>query len=516
MSFSDMPGTATYTAANRLTHQDKVDGHAVMHNAKFDLTVLEYNGVVDVDAWEDVDDSMLLAYCMSKKPIGLKPLVAQELNVEMIKFKDVADEDDSLEKLSPEEVTEYACGDTDYTLQLWSHLWKNASLRERKLYTTIEKPLPRTMAKARLKGVLVDVPYFERLSAELGVKADLKFKAMKMLCPTLELETLTSPTQLAKFLSALLRKHIPATDKFALEKLKAVHPVMPLILEFRSLYKLKTAFVDSLLILQRGGLVYPDFNQTGTGTGRWSCSKPNLQQLPKRTDKTVRQGFVAPEGFTVCSIDNSQIDLRSLAYLSQDAELLKVFREHRDAHEEAAKLLKGETGDTARRVAKTANFLTVFGGGEDALAMKADVPLQVAHDFLEAHRQKHPGIYEWVDDTHKSLVETGCVETAYGRRRYIPKVYTHERGAALREGQNMPVQGTSGDVLKLQLAAAAKICLPFSQVHDELDFYLPKKGAMEMARELVRAMEGVECPFELKVEAAMGPNLGEMKEVSFA
>jgi len=516
-SFSDSPGTGTYYEARLLRHQDNVPDHATMHHAKFDLGILDSNGVVRVDDWEDVDDTLLLAYCMNRKPLGLKSLVAQELHVEMTKFADVA-EGDTLEGVDLEDVRDYAGGDADMTLQLWDCLWKAAVSRERRLYETVEKPLPRIMAKAQLAGVLVDVPYFEQMSVSLDEQLRDLWTSMRRLdgCEGLMWEDLTSPARLAKFLSRLLKRNVPNTERFALERLEGRHPVMPMILEFRSAYKLKTAFVDSILKLQRGGLVFPDFNQTGTGTGRWSCSKPNMQQLPKRTDKTVRKGFPAPEGYVVVCLDNSQIDLRSLAYLSQDYELCRIFELGLDAHDETAATLEDEKDkELARRLAKTANFLTVFGGGEDALAMKCRVPLEKAHAFLEAHRARFTGIYEWVARTHKSLRETGYVETVYGRRRYIPKIYTGEFRAAEREGQNMPVQGTSGDVLKLQLAAVADICVPFSQVHDELDFYLPERHAKEEARELIRRMESVDCPFALKVEATMGPSLGETEKITF-
>ncbi len=516
-SFSDSPGMGVYIESKLLRHIDHVPDHATMHHAKFDLGILDSNGIVRIDDWEDVDDTLLLAYCMNRKPLGLKALVAQELHIEMIKFADVA-EDETLEGVDLEEVKEYAGGDADMTLRLWEHLWKTAGMRERRLYETIEKPLPRIMAKSQLAGVHVNVPYFEKMSIELDKWLKDQLVAMRKLegCRGLELEVLTSPTQLSKFLSVLLHRHVANTEKFALEKLEHLHPLMPLLLDFRSKYKLKTAFVDSILTLQRGGLVFPDFNQTGTGTGRWSCSKPNMQQLPKRTDKTIREGFIAPPGFQVASLDNSQIDLRSLAYLSQDEELNRIFKDDLDVHDEtAADLLEaGDDAEMARRIAKTANFLVVFGGGYEALAMKTKTPVEKAHAFMDKYWAKHEGVRIWIDDTHRQLQDTGYVETAYGRRRYIPKVYTGERGAALREGQNMPVQGTSGDVLKLQLAAVAPLCIPFSQVHDELDFYVPEgKAGVEMARELKRLMEGVECPFPLKVEAAIGPNLGKMEKL---
>jgi DNA polymerase-1 len=325
---------------------------------------------------------------------------------------------------------------------------------------------------------------------------------------------LTSPTALARFLSELLRIKIKSTEKLPMDMLRGKHPVIGLLMEWRPKYKLKTAFVDSLLRLQQDGLVFPDFNQCGTGTGRMSCSGPNLQQLPQRGDRTVRKGFIAPEGFLVASLDNSQIDLRSLAHLSQDIELMRIFVEGLDVHNETAMKLKGELTEAARRLAKTANFLVVFGGGSSALAAKTDVEESVAAAFLDAYWAAHPGVKAWVEGQHRFLLQNGFVETAYGRRRYIPEVYTKERGSAFRKGQNMPVQGTSADVLKLQMAAVAPVSVPFAQVHDELDFYVPKKNWKGTVRELVRLMEGVDCPFGLKVEASIGANLGEMEKVA--
>ena len=518
---SDETGRATYVPDHLMPKGMKFRDHAIMHNAKYDLGILHSNGVADIfTGWEDVDDTLLLAYCMNKKPLGLKPLSIQELHLEQMQFKELAGKEKTLVGVDPKEVTQYAGADADLTFQLWDHLWRASTARERWLYENIEKPLPRLFADMQLRGVHVNVPYFVRMSKFLELKLAKEGAEIRAMdgCRLLVPEVLSSPAQLARFLSVLLRRPIKSTEKYVLEALTDKHPAVQAILEWRSTYKLKTSFCDSILKLQRGGLVFPEFNQTGTGTGRMSCSKPNLQQLPKRTDKTVREGFPAPPGWLVVTIDNSQVDLRSLAYLSQDEEMLRVFREGLDMHDETALALAGNVGEEARRLAKTGNFLVIFGGGGAALARKTGVEESIAYDFMDRYWEKHPGVKDWVDATHQKLIEDGFVETAYGRRRYIPRVYTRDRGKALREGQNMPVQGTSADVLKLQTAAVADTntgALMFGQIHDELDLYVPKDRWKERVRELVRAMEGVDCPFDLKVEASVGPNLGKQEKVVF-
>lgn len=513
VSISQQAGEGCYIPADKVPRGIKVNDTAVMWNAKYDLGIAESNGVCKIDDWADVDDAMCLAYCMNRKPLGLKANAIQELQVEMTKFKDVA-EGDSLEGVEDEDVMEYAGADAEMPLRLWDHLWRLATPDERNLYTQIEKPLPRILAKMQLAGVLVDVAYFERLSVEMDKELASAAAAFKRKYG-LEPETLTSPTRLAAWLSSALKRRISATGRFDLEKLEGIHPVIKDLLEWRPRYKLKTSFVDSILRLQKNGLLFPQFNQTGTGTGRMSASGPNLQQLPKRTDKTVRKGFVAPAGFLVASLDNSQIDLRSLAFLSQDEELNRIFSEDLDVHNETAMRLKGELTEAARRLAKTANFLVVFGGGSEALAKKTEVEDSIAAAFLDDYWELHTGVKAWVGKTHKFLYDNGYVETAYKRRRYIPAVYTDLKKSAERMGQNMPVQGTSADILKLQMAAVAKTCLPWAQVHDELLFYVEERGWKERVRELKRLMESVDAPFGLKVEAAIGPSLGEVKKVEF-
>lgn len=517
----DSPGDAVY-----MSKEAGIDSlwswppeRTVMHNAKYDLAVFESNGL-PMTTFGEVEDTMLLAYVMNKKPLGLKGLVLQELNLEMRFFKDVLGSRSTFEQVPEEEAVQYGCSDPDGTLRLWNKLWREADRRERRLYELVEKPLPAISARIQLDGVLVDVPYLKRLQGQMNRqiativgKITTGFKV--------DIDTLNSPQRLSHYLYQELKLPVPyrtesgapSTEHDALERLKGKHPFIDLLLEYRRLAKLKSTFVDGLLTRQTDGLVFPDFNQVGTTTGRPSSSNPNMQNLPKRQDKTIRKAFIAPEGHVVVSLDNSQIDLRVLAYESRDAALMEIFERDLDVHKETSMSIYGDAEEGHRRTAKTANFLVIFGGGSLALATKAGIQADEAQRFLDGWWARHSGVRRWVDRTHRFALENGYAETWMGRRRHVPKVFTGQRAAGLREIQNAPIQGGSTDVLKLQMSAVAPVCLPFSQVHDELDFYVRADVLMDTARELKERMEGIECPFKLKVEVSAGPSLGELKKL---
>lgn len=492
----------------------------VMHNAKFDLGIFMSNGMPGIRL-DNVDDSMLLAYAMNKKPLGLKGLVLQELNLEMRFFRDVLGNKATFADVDEREAVQYGAADPDATLRLWNHLWKRADSRERKLYTNIEKPLPGLLAKMQLNGVLVDIPYLEALQLDMDAKItelasgiERKFKVTQ--------DIMNSPQKLAHYLYSELKLPVPyrtdhdapSTEHDALERLKGKHEFIDFLLEYRRLSKLKSTFVDGVLERQQSGLIFPEFNQVGTTTGRMSSSGPNMQNLPKKADKSmvIRRAYIAPEGHAVVAFDNSQIDLRTLAWESKDPELMKIFGENADIHAETARAIYGEVSALQRRTAKTANFLVIFGGGYSSLAIKAGVTEGEARHFLDTHREKYPGIYRWIDKTHRFVLEYGYVETLYGRRRPIPQVFTGARAQGLRMAQNAPVQGGSSDVLKLQMGAVADLATPFAQIHDELDFYLLLDGIDERIAGIKAAMETVDCPFKLKVDVAVGSNFGEMSK----
>ncbi len=513
VSQTDTPGQATYTPARHYPKGVKFPDHVVMHNAKYDLGILQSNGVANVEDFEDVDDTMLLAYCMGRKPLGLKTLAVQEMGLEMKKFVDVSDDGKTLVGVPDAEVADYSGADADATLRLWNHLWPRACARERNLYEKIDKPLPPILARMQLEGVLVDVKYFTGLGNQMGkALADMERGLLSNF--GLEADTLRSPAALSRWLAATLKHSIESTDHETLKALKKEHPVVEQIDAWRVLFKLKTSFVDSLLNLQKKGMIFPQFGQCGTRIGRFNSSDPNLQQTPKRMDKTIRKGFPARPGTVVCAIDNSQLDLRSLAWTSQDSKLMRIFPPYNaDAHDEAAMEMFNKIDPDRRWLAKMCNFIVTYGGGPGALSRKTDLPEEQTTKFLNLYWDTHPELRGWVERVHRQAYDQGYLDDMYGRRCFFPALYTGDRHRGERQAQNFPPSGTSADVMKLQLAAASRMALPFATVHDELDFYLPEKEWRDMVPELVRAMQTVDCPFPLKCEASVGPTLGTMRKL---
>jgi len=520
ISFSDEPGTAVYIPARYARHGVTFEDKCVMQNAKYDLGILQSNGVASIDSWASVDDTMLLAYVMEKKPLGLKTLAVQELALEMTHFRDVA-EGDSLEGVSDEDTVDYACADADATLRLWECLWRQAVPRERRLYEKMEKPLPPILAKMELAGVNIDIPYLHRLGAEIDeetgqIEAHLEYEF------GLDPHSLGKPKKMQEFIygtlklpiSALTDPDNPSCSRRILERIRDKHSAVDLVLRHNELAALKNNFVTGLIDKTRDGKAHPKFNQARVKTGRMSSSGPNFQGLPSRRTSDFRRAIVAPEGMVVAAFDNSQIDLRSLAHISQCPVMNGIFDRGEDMHAATSMLIYGDLEGTHRFEAKAANFMPVYGGTKFGLSRRTGLPEETAQEFLDKWYAKYYGVTQWLERLRTQALRDGFVETIYGRRLHIPELFTRTQAHALRIAQNMPIQGTSADVMKLQMIAVAAIAMPFVQIHDELAFYLPKgKGLKATLRELKAAMEGIECPFRLVVDVKVGPTLGDLEKM---
>jgi DNA polymerase-1 len=521
ISFSDEPGRAMYIPARHARQGVTFEDKCVMQNAKYDLGILQSNGVALIDSWASVDDTMLLAYVMEKKPLGLKTLAVQELNLEMTHFKDVA-EGDSLEGVTDEDTVDYACADADATLRLWTHLWRHATTRERNLYEKMEKPLPPILAKMELAGVNIDIPYLHKLGGEIDeeleqIEVHLEYEF------GLDPHSLGKPKKMQDFIYGTLKLPVSALDKDPenpscsrriLERIREQHSAVDLVLRHNELAALKNNFVTGLLEKTRDGKAHPKFNQARVKTGRMSSSNPNFQGLPSRRTSDFRRAIVAPEGYVVAAFDNSQIDLRSLAHVSQCPVMNGIFERGEDIHAATSMLIYGDVEGTHRFEAKAANFMPVYGGTYVGLARRTGLPEDRAQEFLDKWYAKYWGVTAWLEKLRAQALKDGFVDTIYGRRLHVPELFTRTQAHALRICQNMPIQGTSADVMKLQMIAVAPIALPFVQIHDELAFYLRKgKGLKAHVRELKHAMETVECPFRLVVDAKVGPTLGDLEKV---
>src|SRR5208283_1194348 len=253
-----------------------------------------------------------------------------------------------------------------------------------------------------------------------------------------------------------------STDAAVLEALADAHPVIKFILEYRQLSKLKSTYTDALpmLVNPRTGRIHTSFNQTGTTTGRLSSSEPNLQNIPIRGElgAKIRQAIIAQPGWDLLSADYSQIDLRALAHISQDAELIATFQRDEDVHTHTASEVFGvpdaEVTPKMRRAAKTINFGVIYGMSGYGLQQATDLSREEAELFISTYFSRYPGIKSYIEETKKQAAKLGYVQTVLGRRRYIPEINSTNRvarEAAERMAINMPVQGTSADIIKIAM-----------------------------------------------------------------
>jgi len=348
---------------------------------------------------------------------------------------------------------------------------------------------------------------------------------------------INSPQQLSKVLfeelglpTARKTKGGYSTSANILEELRGDYTIAGLILDYRQLSKIKSTYIDALpgLINPKTGRVHTSFNQTRTTTGRLSSSEPNLQNIPVRGElgKEVRQAFIAPRGSHLLSADYSQIDLRALAHLSQDKSLLDAFRHDEDIHSATAAQVfgvdPGKVTPEMRRVAKTVNFGVIYGMSDYGLEQATGLSREEAAAFINAYFEKYPGVKQYLESTKEEARQKGYVQTILGRRRAIPEINHSNRQvreAAERMAINMPVQGTSADIIKVaminidrEIARRKLKSLMLLQVHDELIFEVPKAEEEEMGKLAAELMSSaIELSIPLKAAVKTGRNWGEME-----
>ncbi|MEE9583091.1 MAG: DNA polymerase I, partial [Dehalococcoidales bacterium] len=399
----------------------------------------------------------------------------------------------------------------------------------------VEMPLVPVLVRMESNGVALDTDLLRQMSRRLGQRL-LKLEA-EIYNSVGHRFNINSPKQLGPVLfeelelpSSRRTKIGYSTGASVLEELRGAHPVVELILEYRQLAKLKSTYIDAIpgLINPKTGRVHTSFNQTRTATGRLSSSEPNLQNIPVRDElgREIRQAFVAPPGSKLLSGDYSQIDLRVLAHLSQDPGLLRAFHKDEDIHTATAVQLfgvaaAGVTPDM-RRLAKTVNFGVIYGMSSYGLEQATELSREEANQFITSYFEKYPKVRDYLESTREKARELGYVETLLGRRRAVPEVLSSNRQlreAAERMAINMPVQGTSADIIKVAMikldGEMAKRRLKsrlLLQVHDELIFEVPDGELEEMGRLVPRIMAtAIELSLPLKVDIKVGKNWGQME-----
>ena len=435
----------------------------------------------------------------------------------------------SMRELSPSEVYRYACEDADITLKLKNILekeLKSQALEE--LFYNIEMPLVPVLVNLECNGVLLDVDSLKQSSTHFTQRLQEIEEEIYALANTSF--NIASPKQVGEVLFDQLKITSKAkktktgqyvTSEEVLESLRTKHPVVEKILEHRGLKKLLGTYVDALplLINQETGRIHTSFNQAVAATGRLSSSNPNLQNIPIRDEdgKEIRKAFIPDEACEFFSADYSQIELRIMAHLSGDENMIDAFRSGHDIHAAtAAKIYKvpiEEVTSDMRRKAKTANFGIIYGISVFGLAERMNVPRAEAKELIEEYFQTYPKIKAYMDQSIQVAQEHGYVETIFHRKRYLPDINSRNatvRGYAERNAINAPIQGSAADIIKVAMAhiyqrfeaegIQAKMIL---QVHDELNFSVPVSEKEKVQQIVIEEMERA-YPMQVPLRADCG------------
>ncbi len=514
------------------------------HNANYDLTVLAEAGLAVTPT---TCDTMIAEWLINpgSRNLGLKNLTWNRLGIEMTPIEDLIGKGKkqiTMDRVSVERAAPYACADVDMTLRLANLL--QPELHEKalwSLFSELEIPLVPVIVDMQRAGVKLDVEFLAEMGQELGQRlGELQGEIEGNVGHAINI---ASPKQLSAALFDEMGLALPwmrrgksgqySTAADVLEKLRDSHPVVELVLEHRQLSKLKGTYVDALpaLVNPRTGRVHTSFNQTGSVTGRFSSSNPNLQNIPIRTElgRKIRRAFVAREGWQLLAVDYSQVELRVLAHISGDPAMLSAFARGEDIHASTAAAIYevplDEVTSDQRRVAKMTNFAISYGVTGFGLSERTELTPEEAEEFIKTYFKTYPKVKEYIDTTQTKAREEGYVETLLGRRRYFhelrtgARVHHNVREAAYRMAINAPIQGTAADILKeamnrlwRELQARGLQSRMILQVHDELVLEVPDDELREVTQLVVETMEGAfDLDAALKVDAKVGRNWLDME-----
>lgn len=471
----------------------------VGQHLKFDRNVLRNHGIhLQGIAFDTMLESYVLNSTASRH--NMDDLAKKYLNYTTQTFEDVAGKGVkqlTFNQVELEKAAFYAAEDADITLRLHQTLWpqveKEPALKA--LLLEMELPLAEVLSDMERTGALIDPFLLQNQSQQIEVRlAELEAQAHEIAGGPFNL---SSPKQLGEVLFEKLQlpvikktpKGAPSTAEEVLQELAYDYPLPKLLLEHRSLSKLKSTYTDKLplMIAQSTGRVHTSYHQAVTATGRLSSTDPNLQNIPIRSEegRRIRQAFVADQGYKIVAADYSQIELRIMAHLSEDEGLLRAFALGQDIHRATAAEIMGIEPDAVtsdqRRNAKAINFGLIYGMSAFGLAKQLGIPRHEAQRYMDRYFERYPGVLTYMERTRQQAEQAGYVETLFGRRLYLPDIKAKNMGlrkAAERAAINAPMQGTAADIIKramIKLAAWIKGCDADSirmvmQVHDELVF----------------------------------------------
>ncbi len=504
---------------------------------KYDMNVLSNYGIAVAGVRFD---SMLESYVLnsSGNRHDMDTLAKKYLGYDTIHYSDVAGKGAKqipFAQVALEDATRYAAEDADITLRLHRELWPKleAEPKLRNVFETIEMPLVPVLARIEQTGVLIDTAKLKVQSQELGRNMlELQQNAYAIAGRHFSLD---SPKQLQALLYEELKLPVtlktptgqPSTNEEALEALASQHELPRMILDYRTMAKLRSTYTDKLAdhVNPRTGRVHTSYHQAVAQTGRLSSNDPNLQNIPIRTEqgRRIRQAFIAPPGFKILAADYSQIELRIMAHLSGDPGLLAAFHGNQDVHRATAAEVFGvppqDVDGNQRRAAKAINFGLMYGMSAFGLARALSIDRGEATSYIKRYFERYPGVQEFMQSTRAAAHRDGYVETVFGRRLYLNEI--HSRNAAFRAGAeraaiNAPMQGTAADIIKRAMIsvdawlAGQSTARMIMQVHDELVFEVREDAVAEISNGVrEHMMQAAALAVPLIVDIGVGENWDE-------
>ena len=503
-------------------------------NMKYDLHIFANHGIEVAGV---AHDTLLQSYVLeSHRSHDMDSLSVRHLGIKPISYDEVTGKGASripFNQVDLERAREYAAEDADITLQLHREMFP-AVERDEKLmsvYGAIEMPVMEILFAMERHGVLLDTDALEQQTRELTERlAELEKEVHEQAGQPFNLG---SPKQLQEILFVKNQLPVikktpggqPSTNEDVLQQLALDHPLPKLILEYRALSKLKSTYTDKLpkMVNPNTGRVHTNYAQAVANTGRLASNDPNLQNIPVRTPegRRVRDAFIAPDGCSILSADYSQIELRIMAHLSQDENLLSAFRDGADVHRHTASEIFGveSEGVTSeqRRYAKVINFGLIYGMSAFGLASQLGIERAAAQQYIDRYFARYPGVADYMQRTRETARERGYVETVFGRRLFLAEIKSsnhQRRQAAERAAINAPMQGTAADLIKLSMIAVHNWIATqkldsrmVMQVHDELVLEVPAAELEMMKEKVPELMSGVaKLDVPLVADVGTGPN----------
>lgn len=525
----------------------------VLQNAKFDRLVLHYQGIQLAGV---VLDTMLASYLINPETThNLTDLSERyDIGITATSYKDLGiAKGETIADLDINLIAEY-CGIDAYTTYcLTPKIKKDLTQfpKLQKLLLEVEQPLEKVLAEMEITGIALDVPYLQEFSQRLDT--DLQDLEQKVYQDASEKFNLSSPKQLSVILFEKLNlnrkksrktKTGYSTNQAVLEKLKGDHPIIERILEYRTLSKLKSTYVDAIpnLVRKDTQRVHTNFNQAVTATGRLSSSNPNLQNIPIRTEfsRQIRKAFLPQKDWLLVAADYSQIELRILAHLSQEPVLVDAYQNSKDVHSVTAQLLfeKETITSEERRLGKIINFGVIYGMGAQRFSRESGFSQDIGKEFIDKYHQRYSKVFDYLEFVKKQAISQGFVTTILGRRRYFNFIsdslkelrgesienldlneikYSYQDAQLLRAAANSTIQGSSADIIKIAMVKIHQILQAYQaklllQVHDELVFEIPQDEWSELQEKIKSTMEqAVSLSIPLVVEVNQGNNWMEAK-----